>query len=901
MWIPSKLTQPARLHNAILRPRLLEALDNAGFYKLVLFRSPAGYGKTTMASQWLHQHSHAGWYNIDDSDNDPFHFANYFIRAFNRATGNAAEKIQAVAERRQFLNLSALFSQLFGSLENYNSPTFLVLDDYHLIHDEEIHEGVRFFLKHMPDCFTLVITSRTLPPLGTANLRVRDLLIEVNDSGLAFDHDEATRFFEQRLKIQVDPQTLNGLHQQVEGWPSAMQLIALHAQHHQNLTQAVAAMSDFNRAHVWDYLAEEVFDHLDKETKHFLLQCSILTMFNADLVKELTGRDDALAMLENLNRHGLFLHSLDETPGWFRFHHLFGDFLAHQRDAFPDIDTTALHQKAAAAWLIQRQPQQALIHARLCADQSQTVEILLQFGWHLFNHGELALLEKAIDDLDTDSLFTQPKLVLLRCWLEQSQHRYNDVDEMLKKSLAHFDRLDINLDDAMEGEFNALRAQVAINQSSPEDALLLSQEALGQLPANIYRGRIVATSVIGEVHHCLGQLNRALPMMQQTEKMARQYKVYPQALWAILQQAEILIAQGYVQAAFELLEQGKKLVQEQHLEQEPLHEFLLRLQAQIFWCWNRLDEAEDCALKSIEVLSHYNETYRLSAYSMLAKVALVRGERDKAARYVDLCSQLMTQEQYHIDWLANTYQAQLLYWQASEDVDLVKEWLQQAVRPESACNHFQQQQWRNIARAALLTQDFDLAEETLRMMQEQCDKNNLVTDHNRNLVLEVLLLKRQGDDIQALEKLKLAVGLTNSTGMVANFVIEGKPIRLLLKKLLDKGAINELEKHRIQHLIREMEANERTNAVHFDEAFVERLVSLPQVPEVIRTSPLTQREWQVLGLIYAGYSNDQIATELDVAPTTIKTHIRNLYQKLHLANRQEAIKMAEDILKLMGF
>ena len=137
MWIPSKLNRPARLHNAILRSRLLEALAHAPFYKLVLFRSPAGYGKTTMAAQWLNNHPNLGWFNIDESDNDAFRFANYFLQAFNKATDDACPNTQALAERRQFASLTSLFSELFAEFGFNDTQTYLVLDDYHLITNDE--------------------------------------------------------------------------------------------------------------------------------------------------------------------------------------------------------------------------------------------------------------------------------------------------------------------------------------------------------------------------------------------------------------------------------------------------------------------------------------------------------------------------------------------------------------------------------------------------------------------------------------------------------------------------------------------------------------------------------------------------------------------------------------------
>lgn len=902
MWIPSKLTRPARLHNAILRPRVLESLQQAPFYKLVLFRSPAGYGKTTMAAQWLSEKPHTGWYSLDDSDNDTFRFVNYLIQAINKSTNNACPNTQTLAERRQFASLPSLFSELFGELHAFHQELYVVLDDYHLITNDDIHEGMRFFLKHMPDNVTLVVTSRTQPALGTANLRVRDLLIEIDNDSLAFDDDETERFFTQRIHEDVDQDTVHHLRSQVEGWASALQLIALHAQQHKHsLAQSVQSMANFNRGHLWDYLAEEVFDQLDSDTQQFLTQCSILDTFNAELVTELTGRPDALSRLESLNRFGLFLHTLEGAQNWFRFHNLFAEFLNHQRQTTIPDQENQLHCVAARAWLKQSSPQQALAHARKAKNAQVIADILSDYGWMLFHHGELTLLEAAIDDLNADVLFTSPRLALLRAWLAQSQHRYNQVGELLKETEHELAQRNIVLDDSLQGEFNALRAQVAINQSNPQQALELSEQALGQLESNTYRSRIVATSVVGEVHHVLGQLNRSLPMMQQTEKMARQYHVYHQALWAMLQQSEILIAQGYVQSAFDLQDQAFKLIEEQHMQQVPLHEFLLRIRAQILWCWNRLDEAEECAHKGLQVLAHYDETKFLPCYSMLARIAISRGELDKAARYIELCQGLMDRSDYHIDWTANAHVAQLLYWQATNETDAIQHWLEQAEKPDGACNHFQQLQWRNIVRASLICGHYEQASDLLTMMQTECENLNLLTDKNRNMILEVILHHHQGDENAALAKLTAALVLTNNTGMVGNFLVDGKEIAPLLQMLLDSKQLGDLERHRAQQLLKEMSSKERSRSVHFDESFVEKLINHPDIPELIRTSPLTQREWQVLGLIYAGYSNEQIASELDVASTTIKTHIRNLYQKLNIANRQQAIETAEKLLKLMGY
>jgi LuxR family maltose regulon positive regulatory protein len=901
MWIPSKLTRPARLHNAILRPRLLEDLNQANNYRLVLFRSPAGYGKTTMAAQWLKDIPHTGWFNIDENDNESFRFVNYFLQAINKATNNSCLKTQAMAERRQFACITTLINALFAELADYQEICYIVLDDYHVINDDSIHEGMRFFLKHMPDNITLVVTSRTIPPLGTANLRIRDLLLEVDHDGLAFDEEETQRFFHQRVTDHVESQLLSNLRQQVEGWPSALQLIALHAKQKPNLlADSAHSLVNFNRSHLWDYLAEEVFDQLSEDIKDFLLHCSILDMFNAELITELTGRSDALAMLESLNRFGLFLTPLEGDNNWYRFHNLFAEFLRHQRYATIPQQRNKLHESAAKAWIKQHNYQQALIHALKSENQPLLTDLLSAHGWSMFHQGELNLLENAIEKLNQDILFGSPRLCLLKAWLAQSQHRYNDVGELLLQSETELISRNLTLDDAILGEFNALRAQVAINQSKPQQALKLAELSLGQLSATTYRSRIVATSVIGEVHHCLGNLTQALSMMQQTEKMARQYHFYHQALWALLQQSEILIAQGAIHHAFELLENATKLIQEQHLQQVPLHEFTLRLKAQILWCWHRLDEAEQCTHKCIEILTPFDKSKSLHAYSMLARIAISRGELDKATRYLDICHDLVKNTSYHIDWLANHDFSCLLYWQAKNDTDVIKEWLKNTTPPKSYCNHFQQLHARNIVRAYLLLEETDQAQQLLNTMQQHCIEHDLHTDHHRNAIIQTVLYKQAEQPQQALTTLNEVLTVSNNSGMISDFLCVGDDVNTLIQTLVEHKKLDELTLHRCQYLLREMTSKERARVVHFDENFVDKLLALPNIPELIRSSPLTQREWQVLGLIYAGYSNEQISNELDVAATTIKTHIRNLYQKLNIINRHQAIETAESLLKLIG-
>lgn len=903
MWIASKLNRPSRLHNSISRTRVLEQLQDAPFNKLVLFRSPAGYGKTTMAAQWLKDQSQVGWFNIDETDNDTFRFVNYFIQAINKVTEQSCINSQALSERRQYSSLPNLFSELFAELAHYQRDFYLVLDDYHCIHNDEIHDGLRFFLKYMPNNCTIVVTSRTLPPLNTANLRVRDQLIELDSEFLAFDDEEIIQFFQQRINFSINTEQVQSVQQKIEGWPSALQLIALQVkQKKHSLAESTEWLSQINPSHLWDYLAEEVFNLLDKPLQIFLMQCSVFNIFNTSLITEFLDNIEANNLLESLDKHGLFLHSLEGEQNWYRFHNLFADFLKHQRHTKLAQSSKQLHKDAALAWLKHDNPQQALFHAQRAENANLTADILLAHGWHMFNRGELANLETTIALLQPDTLYQSPRLPLLRAWLAQSQHSYDQVGDLLAQALTELKQRNIELTLAQLGEFNALRAQVAMNQNNPKLALQLAENALEQLDPSNYRSRIVATSVIGEVNHVLGHLDRALSMMQQAERMARQYHVYPQAFWALLQQSEILIAQGHIQSAFELLDSADQLAEKQHLQQLPLCEFLQRIRSQIYWRWNHLDLAEEFAHKGLNVLPKYCESKYLQSYAILARVHISRGELDKAGRYIDLCGELIDQSDYHADWIANANFSQLLYWQAKGQIDNVERWLLQS-QPvaDNACNHFTQSHGRNLARAYMLTKDYPQAFRTLVHLQQAATSHQLVFEQQKNATLEAVLYSQSNEQDKALDKLQTALTLTNITSSICDFLIDAKAISELLNCLLKQGCMPELERYRAEKLLAEMSIKRHNRAIYFDKDFVHKLLNSQDVPELIRTSPLTHREWQVLGLIYSRYSNEQISIELDVASTTIKTHIRNLYQKLNIANRRDAIETAENLLKMIGY
>lgn len=852
MLIPSKLSRPVRLDHTVVRERLLAKLSGANNFRLALITSPAGYGKTTLISQWAAGKNDIGWYSLDEGDNQQERFASYLIAAVQQATNGHCAICETMAQKRQYASLTSLFAQLFIELAEWHSPLYLVIDDYHLITNPVIHESMRFFIRHQPENLTLVVLSRNLPQLGIANLRVRDQLLEIGSQQLAFTHQEAKQFFDCRLSSPIEAAESSRICDDVSGWATALQLIALSArQNTHSAHKSARRLAGINASHLSDYLVDEVLDNVDLATRHFLLKSAILRSMNDALITRVTGEENGQMRLEEIERQGLFLQRMDDTGEWFCYHPLFGNFLRQRCQWELAAELPEIHRAAAESWMAQGFPSAAIHHALAAGDA-----------------------------------------------LMQSQHRYGEVNTLLAR--AEHEIKDIR-EDTMHAEFNALRAQVAINDGNPDEAERLAKLALEELPPGWFYSRIVATSVLGEVLHCKGELTRSLALMQQTEQMARQHDVWHYALWSLIQQSEILFAQGFLQTAWETQEKAFQLINEQHLEQLPMHEFLVRIRAQLLWAWARLDEAEASARSGIEVLSSYQPQQQLQCLAMLSQCSLARGDLDNARSQLNRLENLLGNGKYHSDWISNANKVRVIYWQMTGDKAAAANWLRHTAKPEFANNHFLQGQWRNIARAQILLGEFEPAEIVLEELNENARSLRLMSDLNRNLLLLNQLYWQAGRKSDAQRVLLDALKLANRTGFISDFVIEGEAMAQQLRQLIQLNTLPELEQHRAQRILREINQHHRHKFAHFDENFVERLLNHPEVPELIRTSPLTQREWQVLGLIYSGYSNEQIAGELEVAATTIKTHIRNLYQKLGVAHRQDAVQHAQQLLKMMGY
>lgn len=881
----TKLTTPT-CTDLIERPRLALTLK-----PLIVMTAPAGSGKTALAAQWMEklaqQNGRFAWLSLDVADQQAVRFWQYFAKSLENATALTlpTETIES--------NIYQTLSDWLEKLHSLKSPFCLVLDNFHTIQNLDILAGIRFWLQYQPAMMQLIILSRSKPNLPLAQYYLEEKAMLLTAKELAFTSDEIQLYLQRHFNKPLAENTLAEWENISQGWAMALGLAKLAITQNKTLLhQPNKLFLKLNQQYLSDYFQTEVLTHLgygEGTLLQLLRSCSLLRRIDEKLVLTLNTDPLALKNLNDLTEQGVFVQSKTLENGSLRWqiHPMLQRVLAQHCRINTPYDWANWHKLAANQWFQLDEAHEAIYHAIQIADEALIYRILQSYGWELFHQGHLSLLEQSLSYLPAPLFEQHSNLVLLKAWLAQSQHRHQEIAGILQQ---YQQNRPLSL--SKQARFDVLRAQSAINAGDEEQAFSLAVQALKHLSKEFGYARIVAHSIVGEAQHCRGNLTAGIVQMQKVERMALAEQTHHQWLWSRLQQAEMLSAQGFLQAGFNLLQETQAEVE--NWQQFPMHEFLLRLQGQILWEWYQLDEAEKKALDGIEVLPNKNE--QLHCMILLAKIALTRRNFSEAARLIEECRDLIQAHNVHLDWQSHFEEVQLRYWQLLNVKADLDGWLVQHQEPSLFYNHFLQRQGRNFARAYWLNGDFGKSFFILDRLLETAMAKSLVSDQQRALILRAMIYQATKQTQLAQQDLIQALNLSQQTNFISAFVIENEPMVELLRELIELKALDTFALYKAQFILRQINQTNR-KIIHFDHAFVAKLLQNPHLPEVLKISPLTLREWQVLGLIYAGFSNEQIAQELVVAITTIKTHIRNLYSKIGVENRTEAIEFTQRLLQ----
>jgi LuxR family transcriptional regulator, maltose regulon positive regulatory protein len=920
--LATKLHVPGPLPGFVPRGRLAHALGEGLARGRVLVCAPAGFGKTALLADWARGVGRpVAWLGLDGGDSDPARFWRYVVAALDRARPGLAGRVGPPPPG----SLEGLVAVLINELaaEPGRDEVLLVLDDYHLIDSEPVHESVAFLMEHLPAGLAVVVSGRADPPLPLARLRARGHLAELRSADLRFTPEEAAALLAGAAGPGLPDAAVAALVARTEGWAAGLQLAGLSLRGHADPAGFVAAFSGSHR-YVLDYLADEVLDGQPAQVRTFLLETSVLDRLTGELCDAVTGRAGGQATLEQIERAGLFVVPLDEVRGWWRYHHLFADLLRARLHAEQPGRVPALHA-AAAVWSEGHDlADDAVRHALAAGDPAWAARLVERHVETLLGRSEDVTLRRWLSALPAESVRDRPRLCLAQAYaaaqgfqvealealLDDAEHAfaasgdepYHDPAGRPASVLANvpagiaFLRATLARlggDAALAADYN----HQALAQLGEDEWLMRSFVRWSQAAVDWLGGRL------GPAEHGLAEV---LAELRAADEAVRRMGGEPAEVFRAVEGGagffagflamrvcydlgQVQRAQGNLDAA--LATYRRALAEAGESRREPPHVGMAHVGlAQVLYERNELTAALDHATRGVTLCRQLAYTPPLATgLAVVARIGQAHGDAAGAweamgeAGQAGLSPQLVS--------LLNpvpSQRARLLL--ARGDIRAAAQWTTAAgLSPDDDPDYPREPAYLVLVRVLLAQHDpgsaLALLERLLTLAAAQGRTGSIIEIG----ALQALALADCGDHASALGALTEAVTLARPQGYVRVFADEGAPMRALLAQLraARRGPQHAARRTGPGYLAGLLCACGQAGAV----LPPRRAGAAP--PGL--AEPLTDRELEVLRLLAAGKSNQRIAHDLVVALDTVKKHVTHVLGKLGAANRTEAVARARDL------
>ncbi len=926
--LATKLYIPPLRLDLIPRPRLVEQLDTHRDQKLILISAPAGFGKTTLVSAWIHSWSRetsaqqVAWLSLDAGDDDPIRFWRYVVAALQTVDDSIGGVAQSALQSPQPPSLESLVTALINDLVATPAHITLVLDDYHRISAQPIHASLNFLLDHAPATFHLVITTRADPPLFLSRRRARSEILEIRSADLRFTSREAAQFMSDVRGLDLPAEDMTILTRRTEGWIVGLQMAALSLRDRADKHGFVAAFAGDDR-YIGDYLLEEVLNRQPPHVQSFLLQTSILERMCGPLCDAVLGRDvnaqisssaPAQEILEHLERANLFVLPLDDRRHWYRYHHLFADLLRtrlHQSLGGQDIAQLYLR---ASAWYEREGDIAEAVSCALASDDSEYAAALIErHAPAMILRSETALALDWLTTLPEDMIRSNPFLCLSRAWSElyapsrsmedsaQVADQWVQAAEMAWAARSRdTDTIDRAVRDRFIGRVAVLRARLSWRRRDPVQEIIdLAQQALDCIPQDDLALRSIVLYVLGTT---VGDLENVTQTLDEARKAGEAGGNLHFAILAAFVQAAFICYTGRFRQAAEICQEVlRTIVEPSEREKRPLPIAggVYIVLGNILLEWGDLEGAERALSKGmalIKLVGNIGPIARWWGHGGLSRLRWYQGDVAGARGAIEEMEHLESED----DLLAAVFRARLDLLQAERSphcLAAVDRWVEERQPKLEAGMHDDERAVLArflIARYRISTDGQPDLQPLFRYLDRQ---SRIINDVGWGrltrgwglldiLILKTMALHAQGEIDQALVVLHRALELSEPEGFVLAFVEEGAPMARLLYQIVGRGIMPE-------YVGRLLAAFEITGKHEIEKE--------QRCPEPLRThapaliEALTRREIEILQLVAAGLSNREIADKLVISLGTVKVHTRNIYGKLQVRRRTEAVARARNL------
>ena len=907
--LATKLYIPPARANRVPRSRLIEQLNIPR--PLTLIAAPAGFGKTTLLSNWLPQSQHCvTWLSLDEDDNDPIRFWGYVVAALQKLRANLGEDALKLLQSPQPPPVTAILSALINDVSSFPDNFSIVLDDYHLIKTQSIHEALTFLLDHQPPQMHVILTTRADPPLPIARLRARDQLTELRADDLRFTRDEAAMFLNEVMGLRLSADNIAMLDSRTEGWIAGLQLAALSMQGREDVSGFVQAFSGSHR-HVLTYLAEEVLEQSPEGTLSFLLQTSILDRLCGPLCDAVLGGNESQTLLQKLEQANLFIVPLDDKGKWYRYHHLFAEVLQSRlQQTQPDL-ISELHCRASHWFEQNGLNAEAIEHALGGKDWIHAMNLIDANLENIQLRGEVATALRWLGALPDEAIHARPIMGLAHAWLLVLGNDLKTVERRLgsvEQALQADQTLGLATKTTLLGQVAILRQINALQLDSPgEITIAAGRKLLALLPEDDLARRGFVLLFMGCVQYLsFGDMQAAERCFEESIQSSRSAGDAFTEMLARAHLSQMRVISGQLHAAELPCIDLRRLASEPGWEQVPAAGLSHVMLGRILYERNDLSGALQ-ALSPFIADIMVEESYSLARPAivsciLLARVQLALGDFNEARKLLDrVWGKIQKDRLKQISVPVAAYRARILL--GLGDLETALEWAQEIgstisdpLNPSLEYDHI------SLARVWWKQGRLPEARQLLARLLLPAELAGRMGRVIEILALQVTVNLAQGEDSDALASLERALTLAEPEGYIRTFVDEGEPMR-------DAISNWRLEISRRRDLI-EVQTRLMAYADKLLKAFSDGANQLALIakhplgtnhpvnapfPQSSLVAPLSARELEVLHLIAEGLSNDAIARKLFLATSTVKVHLKHIYGKLDVNSRTQAIARLHEL------